>query len=361
MVGRLRRVMIPVLVAFAMVGSAFAAERWDVELHAGGLISTNPTGGTAALPPPNAPAVFTPSQPSLSAPVSSWYFGDGAHLLSQVAPGRPGIVIVPLDPVMQSRFVQRQSGGSVGVRVGRRLSSRLSAELAIDRGSGDLSLLQASQDIIKASQASFLTTWNAALSIGPITLQQLSSDATINGLSNSQLITHGALLVDLLTNGDLKPYVAIGAGYIAARGEAPSATLVGNYRFQFTPPISSAPQFVIDQTDTVSIRSSASNTVTWVFGGGVKYHLSEHWGVRADVRDHVNHDVIRTTISATPASASSGSGGLTLGFSGGQVLVFSNTPGFRSTLSTSVSDFRTFSGTGLINQVNATAGLFWRF
>ena len=362
MEGRLCRVTILVLIALAMVRPASAADRWDVELHAGALISTNPAGGTTALPPSNTPAVLIPPQPNLvSTPVSSWYFGDGAQLLSQVAPGRPGIAIVPLDPVMQSRFVQRQSGGSVGVRVGRRLSSRFSAELAIDRGSGDLSLLQASQGTIKTSQASFLTTWNAALSIGPVTVQQLSSDATISGLRNSQLITTGALLVDLVVNGDLKPYLAIGAGYIASRGESPSATLAGNYRFAFTPAISSAPPFLIDQTDTVSIRSSASNTVTWVLGGGVKYHLSEHWGVRADVRDHINHDVIRTTISATPTSASSGSGALTLGFSGGQLLVFSSTSGFRSTLSAPISDFRTFSGTGLVNQANATAGIFWRF
>jgi hypothetical protein len=360
--GRLCRVMFLALIALPAVRSASAADGWDIELHAGALISTNPAAGTSALPP-TVPVVLIPPQRTLApTPVSSWYFGDGAQLLSQLAPARPGIVIVPLDPVMQSRFVQRQSGGSVGVRVGRRLSSRFSVELAIDRGSGDLTLLPASQDTIKASQASFLTTWNAALSIGPVTLQQLSSDATISGLRTSQLITTGALLVDLLATGDLRPYLAIGAGYIASQGESPSATLVGNYRFQFTPPISSAPLFVIDQTDTVGIRSSASNTVTWVLGGGVKYHLSQHWGVRADVRDHINHDVIRTTISATPASASSGSGALTLGFFGGQTLVFSsNTPGFPSTLSAPVSDFRTFSGTGLINQVNASAGIFWRF
>ena len=117
----------------------------------------------------------------------------------------------------------------------------------------------------------------------------------------------------------------------------------------------------VDQTDTVTIRSTARNSVSWVVGGGLKYALSERWGVRVDVRDHINRDVIRTTVTAVPASASSGSGTLTLGFASGQFIVFSASQGLRSTLSATVNDFRTFTGTGIVNQVNASAGVYWRF
>ena len=101
--------------------------------------------------------------------------------------------------------------------------------------------------------------------------------------------------------------------------------------------------------------------MTGVIGGGLKYTLSKRWGVRVDMRDHINRDVVRTTVTAVPTAASSGEGALTLGFSSGQFLVFSASRGVTSTLSASVHDFQTFAGTAIVNQVDASAGLFWRF
>src|SRR5262249_45212617 len=104
------------------------------------------------------------------------------------------------------------------------------------------------------------------------------------------------------------------------------------------------------------------NTITWLVGAGLKYAVSNRWGVRVDMRDHINRDMIETRVSAIPASASTvGTVALTIGSASGQVLVFSTNPNFRSTLSSTVDEFRTFKGTGIVNQVNLSAGVFWRF
>jgi opacity protein-like surface antigen len=358
------RIAIALTIGLLWTSGAAAGQRWDVEVHAGALVSTNPERGTAALPPSNPPAPG-PFQPASSAPpVASWYFGDGARFLTQLLPGRLGLGIVALDPVVQSRFVERRSGGAAGVRIGRALSSRLGVELSIDRAAGQLSILKASSETIKASQASFLTTWNALLSPRPIALEQLGSDATLDDRRGSQLLTTAALLVNVASTSAVKPYVALGAGYIVAQGHEPSATLVGAYRFTFVPPITTVPTFPIEQTDTVTIRSSAKNTMTWLVGGGVKYAVSDHWGVRGDFRDHINRDVVRTSVSTSPTSAPlpAGAGALlTLGFADSPAIVFSNTTAVRSTLSATVIDFRTFTGRGVVNQLDATAGVFFRF
>ena len=116
------------------------------------------------------------------------------------------------------------------------------------------------------------------------------------------------MLINVFSSGTVHPYFAIGAGYIGARDGGPSVALTGNYRFVFpvAPQIPSVALIQVDQTDAVTIRSTAKNAVTGVLGGGLKYALSERWGVRVDVRDHINRDVIRTTVTAVPASASSG-------------------------------------------------------
>ena len=205
--------------------------------------------------------------------------------------------------------------------------------------------------------------WNLLLSQPSGGSQVVTSDATPDDKRGHQLVTSGALLINLLSSDSFRPYAAVGAGYITARNGAPSITLVGNYDFTFAPvPIIPVPPFHINETDTVKIQAVAKNTMTWVFGGGVKYALGDRWGVRADLRDYVNHDVVRTSVTTNPRRSPSGTGTLTLGLSqNAPLLIFSSSPLSLSTLSTALPDFRTFSGSGLVNQVNASAGVFWRF
>src|SRR5262249_25510663 len=143
-----------------------------------------------------------------------------------------------------------------------------------------------------------------------------TSEATFDDKRGHQLITTGALLVNLLTESGFTPYVAVGAGYIAAGDDAPSATLVGNYSFTLPTTVIGLPTPPAHINQTASVRGQvvAKSRVTWVLGGGVKSALGDRWGVRADLRDYVNRDVVRTVASTAPASASSGLGALTFSF-----------------------------------------------
>ena len=113
----------------------------------------------------------------------------------------------------------------------------------------------------------------------------------------------------------------------------------------------------------MKVQSVVENSITWVFGGGVKYAVSDHWGVRADLRDHVNRDIIRTRLTTTPTSALiEPRGTVTFALApNSPVIILSSSPLSLSTLSTSLTDFQTFKGTGIVNQVNVSAGIFWRF
>src|SRR5438093_10179484 len=108
-----------------------AGDRWQIEIHGGGLWPSTPTGGEAAAFP--AATTFTTLAGSQSRRVSSWFFGDGATLLNSVnrvlAPSAP---LTPLDKVLGASAATRDSGPDVGLRVARRFGSRYSAELSVD-------------------------------------------------------------------------------------------------------------------------------------------------------------------------------------------------------------------------------------
>jgi hypothetical protein len=355
---------VPLLVV-ATATEAFAGQGWEIDVHGGVLTSTNPTTGTSALPAagPDIP-INGPFSTSFTRRVPSWYFGDGATILNQILGARSPARIVPLDPVLQSRVVERQSGTSVGVRVDRSLTPRFSVEFALDGAQGPLALRSTARDLVTTAQAGFLSTWNMLLNTPLGSSQVVTADATLDDKRGRQIVTTGALLINLLSSATFTPYVVVGAGYIAARDGAPSITVVGNYDFMFPPvQITPIPRSHFNETDTVKIQAVVANSMTWVFGGGIKYAVGERWGVRADLRDHVNRDVIRTTLTTTPNTAFTGSTGtVTFAFTqNSPLIVFSSSPLALSTLSTSIADFRTFAGRGFANQVNASAGVFWRF
>jgi opacity protein-like surface antigen len=345
---------------------AFAGQGWEIEAHGGVFTSTNPDRGTSGLPPvgPDIP-LNGPLPTSITRQVPSWYFGDGAAILNEIIGIRSPARIAPLDPLLTSRIVDRQSGGSVGIRVDLGLTPRFGVEFAFDAARGHLALRQASKSLVAASAASFSPVWNVLLGFPSGSTQTVTSDATLDDKQGHQLVTSGSLLVNLLTKSAFTPYVTAGAGYIAAGDDAPSVTLAGNYSFTFPPTVilPAIPQAHINQTDTVKVQAVAKNTMTWVFGGGVKYALGDHWGVRGDLRDYVNRDVVRTVVSTTPSSVfGTPSGTLTFAFTQtAPLIVFSTSPLTVSTLSTTLNDLQTFKGRGIVNQVNASAGIYWRF
>ena len=337
---------------------AVAGQRWEIEGHAGALVASNSTGGTSVLPAPGPDIPLGGT--SVTRRLPSWFFGDGAAILNQILGARSQVKIVPLDPVLQSSIVERQSGASYGIRVDRSLTPRFGVEFALDGSQSPLALRSTLKGAASASQASFLATWNFLLTFTGA--QVVTSDATLDDKRGHQIVTTGTLLFNLSSSNTFTPYVAAGAGHIASRGGAPAVTVVGNYDFPLPPaPIGSV--FHFNETDSVKIQSVAKNTLTWVFGGGVKYALGDRWGVRADLRDYVNRDVIRTTVTTNPQNASSGPTPFAnfLFSLGAPSIVFSASPLSSSTLSTTINDFQTFKGRGVVNQVNVSAGVYWRF
>ena len=360
---RLVGILLVPLIVEATASLAIAGQRWEVEAHGGALLSSNPTSGTTALPLPGPDIPLGAT--SITRRVPSWYFGDGAAILNQILGALSPVKIVPLDPILQSPIAERQSGVSYGVRVDRSLTPRFALEFALDGSQNPLALRSSLKNAVDVSQASFLATWNRLLDGPARSAQTVTSDATLDDKRGHHLVTSGVLLVNLGSSQTFTPYVAAGAGYIAARGGGPAITLVGNYDFPFPPVpigVTGAGQFRFNETDNVKVQSVMENSVTGVVGGGVKYALGDRWGVRADLRDYVSRNGIRTTVTTNPTTASSGSGVATfLLAANAPSLVFSATPLSLSTLSSTINDFRTFTGRGIVNQVNVSAGVYWRF
>src|SRR5262245_60851818 len=173
------------LVAAALACGALTASaqtrgesKWQIEVHAGAMISTNPSAGTITLPGPGEPfttATNNPTPPPPSRRQSSWYFGDGAVLFNQavaslftqaVAAGPPAR-ITTLDPVLSRSLTEQPASGNVGVRVSRALSDRMSAELVFDYSLARLALTQTNRDAIEATRASFGPAFSGMIVFNP--------------------------------------------------------------------------------------------------------------------------------------------------------------------------------------------------
>jgi hypothetical protein len=362
--------------------------KWEVEFHGGGMLSANPTAGTASMPGPGeaftTAGIYPPPAPpvlvvSTSRRISSWYFGDGALLFNQAAaavaanpvamtaafPGR----IVALDPVLGRSLGEARRGGTFGLRLARVVTPRLSVELNIDYSLTHLQITQANTDAIEATRASFIAAFNGLITSNPNrVLNRLTSTAAVTNGSGGELFTSGSLVVNLRTTGSLVPYAALGAGLIARTGTMPAVTLTGSYRF-LNP--SGGP---IDETDTMTVRESRDRrTVAGILGGGVKYRVSSAWGIRIDARVSLSQNTPTTLLDANPnvvlGLLPTGRGTLnadpTIQFSNNwtdPITTLGVTSVARSTLSgPAVTGFRTWSGNGLATHTNVAAGIFWRF
>jgi len=208
---------------------AFAADQnWEVEVHGGPMLSTNPTSGTTALPSPGALiAVPPPVNPAVpNRVVSSWYFGDGASLLNlAMASFRLNGRVVPLDPVLQSRFVERRSGSSIGVRIDRGFGARFGAELALDGTFGPLH-----PDKISEANANFfgLDTTNDQDSKDDIVAAEMAIPVNheIHLLMHSKDVGHSFYVPELRVQQDFVPGLDVSIHF--------TATKIGRYEIVCT-------------------------------------------------------------------------------------------------------------------------------
>ncbi len=267
----------------ALVGCPAAAQaderKWEIDIHGGGLFAGDISDGLKALPPPGL-SILTAVFRDPSRLASSWYFGDGARLLNTaIGVFRPTVAITPLDPVLQRPLATPRATGTVGVRVNRTMTRRLAIEVAAELGTSALSLDSNTMAAIRATSASFTTTWLGVERREPDrqldrnvrrhAVRQPGASTSHDRRARRQPRDHEK--GDALRHG--------GAGLAATIGDAPSGMLVGRYQALF-----GAARFV--EADTVTIRNALGNTVVALVGGGLKYFPSSRWGVRADVRDH---------------------------------------------------------------------------
>ena len=297
--------LIVLCVMALVVGSSAAAQtaggKWEVEVHGGGMLLSNPTGGTVSLPPPGAVFTTAVANPSESRREPSWYFGDGALLFNQAVaalaqlPGR----IVPLDPVLGRSLGDRMSGGSLGIRVSRTLTTRLSTELSIDYGVKRLRIAPENGEALEATRASFIPAFEGMIRFNPNrVLNSVTSSATLEDGGAREIVSSGALLINLRTGGTVIPYAAIGAGLVSITGDMPSVVMLGNYQFRLPagPPV--------DETDNVTVSDGRDrHTAAGILGGGVKYNVSSRWGLRFDARVTISKSNAITILDATPSVA----------------------------------------------------------
>ena len=342
---------------------ASSAHRWELEAHVGGAFGDHPTTGTriAAFPVGEPFTIFL----GQSRYASTWYFGDGAVLINQIAAGftgsqAAGTRVTPLDPVLTAASLERDRGAGFGVRLTRRLKpSWLSGELSVDSFGGSLRMTSGTLNGLEAARASFTTMWNALIAtgsnifIGP----GVSSATTLRERTDSrQTLVTGAAHVELPGTARLTPYVIGGGGVLIRSGDLPTATLTGNYQFRF---LGQAP---FNQSDVATLRYEAKkNAPVGLFGGGVKYAFAARHGLRADVRVHIASNSIDTLVDATPQFVT-GSPVFSISSGTTPTLVFSNTPTTRPNLTGApIAGLRTFTGSGWDVQTNLTVGYFVRF
>ena len=339
-----------------------AQPKWEIEVHAGGLVTNNPTDGTTALPP--AGAAFTTAGGRPSRRVSSWYLGDGAALLNDVLtafPSGPSARITPLNAVIQGPLATRENGMAFGIRVGRAINSRLAAEATVDFSPARLTMTEDAERGIEATRGTFESAFRGLLATAPISGLTVTSVSALAKDSGGQLFTTGTLNLALRTTGSVIPYVTGGAGLVSTLGDKPEATLEGTYRFQLVG------FYPMNEGDRVTVRVSLpDNVFVGVVGGGARYLASPRWGIRVDGRVYLGSNKIETLVDASPTvSTGSPVSPLPLSSASTPAVQFSNSPpgtGQQSNLTgEAITAFRTYGGSGLRSQFTLTAGLFWRF
>jgi hypothetical protein len=270
-------------------------------------------------------------------------------------------ILAPLDGALQSRMVTRETGGVFGLRLTRRISSRVAAELNADYATGPLAFAGDATSAMETARSSFITAFNGLFISPLIASRTVNSSLALTDNEGSQILTTGAVRFTLLEARGWAPYGVGGVGALSVLGDAPQAVLTGTYQAVFSIPGLPVPPATMTQTDSVTVTSSMDSGVVWVFGGGVRLLMSEKWGLRIDIRDHMHSNTLTTRVSASPVLPPSSFGTYLTSTFNNPPLVFSGSPLNPSTLSVPLNEFVTFSGEGVVHQVAITTGFSWRF
>ena len=324
-------------------------------------MTSNPSGGTSTSPPPGT-ALLSPIPTRPTRRISSWYYGDGAALLNGVADGLQVFRsfpdrMTPLDSVLANPLADQHNGGSVGLRVSRDLTPRFAAEFNLDLIAAPLAVTRTAARGIETTSESFVNTFQSVLKNFPPV--DASSSHIIQDQNGRQVAVTGALVITIPGQGRVIPFATVGAGSIWNRGDRPVVDLEGRYTFQSFV----TPGNFWEETDTVTLRHSIDDRVfVGVFGGGMRWFLTQRSGIRVDVRVHVSRNTVQTLMSANPAVTPQSFRRWAF-ITTDPSVQFSSNPlnRFESSLSgPDITDFETFTVSKVRGQFLLSVGCFWR-
>jgi hypothetical protein len=364
---RLTAVAISLTGALAMASSAVAqtpirdsgadhpSPKWEVTFRGGGGMTSVPSSGTASLPAAGATRTIVP--PITTRSVPSWFFGDGAQLFNLHA--IQNNTIVPLDGIVGGPAVSGSSGGAFGVTVSRRLTRRFRLNFSVDGAHVPPSFSGAARAAISASTNSFGSAFGAVLRpLAGTSTFTTSSGAGVTDGTGLEWTATSTLDVTVHEAGRSRFYATLGGGIVGDPGDAPTATLTGNYAF-------STFFSAYNETDALTIQAGTSGKRwTGVFGGGWTYGLTKHLALNADVRIGVSQGGLKTLVSTAPTHTVSTSNPAIISIGQSPAIVLDNIDltGFTfSTLSTKLNNLQTFVTTGAQIHVLVSAGLVMRF
>ncbi len=335
---------------------AAAAPRWELEGYGGLSLGRFSSGGETTLPAAGAPiTTSSPVFPSWSVP--TWFIGDGAAFLNNVA-AEFGLSnrLTPFDEWLRPLELKDAGHFVAGARLTRQIRAPWSVEIAVELSAQSAGISDQLRDALETTASTFQATFSELLSTGPFTAPVVNSGVAAEGGTARDVAITVALGRPLRPFGSFTPYVLAGGGIILPAGDAATADVSGRYRFQIA---GSAP---VDETDVLTVHYRGRVAFAAVAGGGVRRPISERWGIRIDARMLVGPATTTVEVDSAPASMTGTPAGFIESFTYPN-LQFSNnaSTGRRSTLGPpALAGVDVFPG-GWSLRGRVTVGVYVRF
>jgi len=319
--------------------------KWEVELHVGLGAPLGTPAGSGTLP-----STGSVSAGQLSA--STFYFGTGASLLNAnlASTGASSAAITPLDTVLQTNAISRDAQVLFGLRVQRALTRRLSVSFSGDYVRGNVSFRPSTLTAIEATRSSYITGLQRALASSTLASAVTSVSTITDTEPSQQLRATGSLVVDLTENSRFTPFVTVGGGIVIATEKMPTATIVGSSQL--------GNDTQIFWTDTAKLHySQDTQSIVGVGGGGFKYRISPHLGLRAQAEVQMSRNNALNLVDATATRSLETTGAAFPSLTFGNALFNLNGPLNAAAISGAV----TRTGSGFESRMVVTTGFYLRF
>jgi hypothetical protein len=333
--------------------------KWEMEVHGSGFLKDDANGGTKTTPAGAPFATVTPGVNSRL--VSSFLFGDGNTLINQVLVGQGLNPIPSLDgAILNNRLaLERQSNIAVGFRLSRYVTKRIwldwTNEYDIDYDHGSFEVNEREEADGFHSMQSWVTSLESLFGAcgkpcsGRAAARFLSTHEKGHQLSSALTANY-----DLPSWGRFTPYIGAGGGLVISFAGTPRHEYFGHFVLL---------NGTIQGSDHVMVNFNVPPVVpALVVATGARYHLTERWGLRMEMRNNFESHSYQTVIRALPEFSTGSSPNVLVLSAGGTGVQFSGDQSLApSSLSNPLAQFRTFKSTGLRYEGRISGGVYYRF